>query len=306
MPLIKKLLILLAPFIVVVAFFEYRLYHMPNDYALKKNILDNNLDTSTLIFGTSHAMTGINPIFLDEKAINLAYSNQPLYDNYKILDQNRSRLPNLKRVIIGVSYFSLEFTAAKTPEYWREFLYERYWNISPETSLHLFDLKRFSLLLLYGQRESLIFASKFFNRNEAIEGILGKIEATGYQASDAHRQIVNEADHTKLLTSHQTQMNPDNIKNNASYVVSMVNATRDSGAKPILISMPLFGQAPSETYALMQKTLHGISAAQHVPYLNYTRDPRFAASDFSDAEHLNPSGAEKFTKILNADLKAIK
>ena len=40
-----------------------------------------------------------------------------------------------------------------------------------------------------------------------------------------------------------------------------------------------------------------------VPYFDYLKDPRFVADDFYDSNHLSDIGAEKFTKILNEDIK---
>ena len=43
--------------------------------------------------------------------------------------------------------------------------------------------------------------------------------------------------------------------------------------------------------------------ANNLIYLDYLKDPRFIANDFFDSNHLSDIGAEKFTKILNEDIK---
>ena len=295
------------PVLLVILFFECQLYLMPNSYSFKKHILEKNMDTQILILGTSHELTGINPAFLSKKTINLANSDQPLYIDYKILDQNLSRLKNLETVIIPVSYFSLETKMADTPEYWREFFYERYFNIPPETSQHLFDMKRFSLLALYGQRESMLFAMKLFHQSQGINGVIGAIKDNGFQPSETGRSVLNETAGKNSVAGHESMMKANNINANASYLTSMIRELGQRNIKAVLITTPVtpyyYDHINPQTYDRMQQVLHDISFKYQVPYLNYMEDQRFNISDFSDTNHLNPDGAEKFTKILNSYLK---
>ncbi len=86
---------------------EQTLRKIPNDYKYKADYLkENGKQIETLILGSSHTFTGLNPKLFTNKTFNAAHSAQSLDLDYKIFEQNRKYLPNLKTIIIPISYFS--------------------------------------------------------------------------------------------------------------------------------------------------------------------------------------------------------
>ena len=55
----------------------------------------------------------------------------------------------------------------------------------------------------------------------------------------------------------------------------------------------------------MYELINQIQKEFSVPYLDYMKDARFDSLDFADPQHLSDVGAEKFTKILNEDIKKL-
>jgi hypothetical protein len=53
----------------------------------------------------------------------------------------------------------------------------------------------------------------------------------------------------------------------------------------------------------MYSTIEMIKNKYHLSYFNHFKDDRFVEDDFWDDDHLNDVGAEKFTRILNEEIK---
>ena len=71
-------------------------------------------------------------------------------------------MPNLKYVIITVSYFSFGYQLIDGVESWRDFYYSHFWGVEfPE--LNKFDLKRYSKIFLYSPKISLSYMIQRFN-----------------------------------------------------------------------------------------------------------------------------------------------
>ncbi len=86
---------------------------MPSSYSYKHNwILKNGDHISTLILGSSHTYYGLRPNLLGDSVFNLANVSQtPEYDLY-LLKTYLPCMPNLKRIIFPVSYFTSIFATA--------------------------------------------------------------------------------------------------------------------------------------------------------------------------------------------------
>ena len=55
-------------------------------------------------------------------------------------------------------------------------------------------------------------------------------------------------------------------------------------------------------YQRMQETIKQLTEKCQAPYFNYLYDDRFGDDDFVNSDHLNESGANKFTRILDQDV----
>ena len=72
----------MLPIFVFVGGAEYAVRQIPNEYKYKNDWMDQHAEeVETLIMGSSHAMFGINPAFIDGVAFNLGLPSQSLkYD----------------------------------------------------------------------------------------------------------------------------------------------------------------------------------------------------------------------------------
>ena len=59
---------------------------------------------------------------------------------------------------------------------------------------------------------------------------------------------------------------------------------------------------------ITEQKLEEIQKKYGIEYYNYLKHSRFVKEDFKDNDHLNPKGAEKFSKIVDMEIlkKSIK
>lgn len=81
---------------------------IPSSYSEKADYMERHADSiRVLVLGSSHAYTGIDPEVLGGNAYSLANFSQTVYYDYRLLRKYADRCPNLQRVIMTVSAFSL-------------------------------------------------------------------------------------------------------------------------------------------------------------------------------------------------------
>jgi len=255
----KKLGIFFLPIIIVVFFFEYNLSQIPTSYSVKKNYLEENISKiQILVLGSSHALNGINPEYFSKNTFNIANSSQSIYYDMKIFEKYVLKFKKLKKVIIPISYFSLEYNFSG-PESWKEFFYKRVYGIDPEIIKKRFDIRNYSFLMLYGQIRAISYALKGFDVD-----LVMTMNKTGYVP--VQEGIVKKINDMEAITLHESIMKKSNID--------------------------------KEKYLEMQKNIKILSSKYNVKYFNYFFDERFTDVDFVNSDHLDAYGAEKFTKIL--------
>jgi hypothetical protein len=302
--LLIKLLILLLPFLAFFGFLEYRLSKIANTYNLKKAYLQSQLkDIEVMNTGSSHAV-GINPDFISFKAFNLFNMTQDFYYDVKLSEQYIDKMPRLKLLIIPISHFSFEYNLGQSPEAWREYFYLRFWGIPPQNWDYLMDMRTYSYVALYGKGEVNAFIlNRFKDKNPQ------KLKRNGLFSWSF--DVIKDGSNTdipakKRLDYFDSVMHPENIPYNLQLLESLLKDCADHHIAVVFITTPTYSsyynQMDKGEYQSMLDNINFLSSRYNVPYYNYFKDPRFNASDFLDIDHLNPTGAIKFTKILNQEV----
>jgi hypothetical protein len=84
---------------------------------------------------------------------------------------------------------------------------------------------------------------------------------------------------------------------------------RERGLKMVLLMPPTrdieLNSYPPGALAEFDAWLDAKAKAYGVPYLTYAGRPEFLAEDFADFSHLTPKGADKFSAILDKDLRGL-
>ncbi|MCX5660567.1 MAG: hypothetical protein NTW19_12710 [Planctomycetota bacterium] len=258
----------------------------------KRRIIERQLDADTLILGTSHTLMGINPELLSGHAVNLANTAQDIYYDCALARLYTPRMPNLKRVIIEISFFTWEYSMENNPEWWRRDLYNFAFHIPPYHPG--WDLRNHSRLAAFGyERVLLRQASPNPFRPDGWQPTTSPFQpGSGKNKADLYLQIRREAW----------------APINEGLVVDLVRDLAKRGVEVVLVQMPAHEsyrkELQPEADLKTKESTRRVIEKTGVRFLDYLADPRFTIDDFVDGDHINEQGSRKFTKILDADLRA--
>ena len=301
----KKLFIrsalLLLPFISLVGLVEYRLRKVPNEYSLRKAVLETKAgEVEILITGTSHAQSGVAPQVLALPALNMGYGSQSLHYDTQLVSKYVDSMPNLKLVIFGISYHSLEYRLANSIERWRSGFYNQVYAIPGEDDEQEFKLTNYSYIALFTPKDAVRIASG---------GFLGAAETEAKR--NLAPTILTQGDVSERyggirVRSHESEMRQVDLPSNVAALERVCVLLKRRNVSVVFITVPThhtyYDQLNGSTYQRMQETIKQISAKYGAPYLNYLRDDRFMDEDFINSDHLNERGAEKLSRILNEEV----
>ena len=296
-----KLFFFILPIIIFAFLLEFALRMIPNDYVYKKELLDKGAhQIETLILGNSHIYTGLNPTYLENKnAFNAAYFSQTLYFDNEIFKKYQDQTPQLKTVIISVSYASLFYTFGYAGDY---FLY---WDFDVE-SMKFFDKteilgmgKTFSanmkrVFRYYIKRESPITSTELGWGN--------------FYKSEESKNLLETGKET--AKKHEKNMDLKMVDTNVDLINSIINTCKQRNIHVLLITMPTYQSYRdniNNEYLNIALTTAGNIAQKHenCTYLNLHEDASFVVEDFYDGDHLNDIGAKKLSLLVNKTLDEI-
>lgn len=302
--LIYKLLLFLLPLALLVGFMEKGLAGIPNSYSVKKKNFERDAaDIELLILGSSHAYFDIDPDLLSCKAFNMANASQSIYYDAGIVRRYLPEMKHLRMALFTLSYFSFGFQLAESREDWRCFYYERYYDIPREEKRQrdFLELRKYSLMALYGGKESFNYMRKGFRVNLAEH-----VRPNGWYASTIPLGPINAETGRKRVQSYHADMHMDNYPRNYQRLDDLFRTLRQRGIEPVIITPPVYETCfeclDPAGVRKMEEAINSLCAGHKVRYFNYLKDGRFVLADFSDNDHLNPQGAAKFTRILDADV----
>ena len=308
-----KMFCFILPFIILFIFAEYRLSRVENSYTFKKKNIEKQLnEIEVLNLGSSHGNYGLDSDFYSYRGYNMANVSQSLYYDSHIFNKYCDKMKNLKVVIIPVSPFTLGFKMIDSEEYWREFFYEWFYGIPMENSSKLIDMRRFSLFALYGNKESMQYL-----KNPNRINIENDFKENGSNIKkqynlEEYMGNISETEGKKRADFHEKIFDKKNIDENIFYLEEIVKKCREKNIVPIIITTPTYvtyyENLNRENLKITEQKLGEIQKKYGVEYYNYLKDSRFVKEDFKDNDHLNPKGAEKFSKIVDMEIlkKSIK
>ena len=160
---VRKLILFLLPLIFLFSIIEINLSGIPTYLGQKKDFLESQLDQiEFLSTGLSYG-NSINPEFFDRKGFKFFNDAQDLYYDVGLIENYMNRMPNLKLVILPVSYFSLEYRMERSPWIWRAPFYRFIYDIPPHDISSYFNPIFYSYTLAYGWREDQNFIATGFS-----------------------------------------------------------------------------------------------------------------------------------------------
>jgi hypothetical protein len=286
------------------AMVEFRLSQTPNPYNIKKARLQSYANTRILLLGSSHILNGLNPDELGVPAINLAGYSQDLYYDSQLVLRSLDQMPALECVVLGISYFTLEYDMEDSSEEWRSCYYRRYFGIPHRHWVNEFDPRNFSLFLLYGPD---ISRQVLVGQQPALSAF---VQANGWAANPVPDDPTTAvSDGPARVEVHHDLMHLENIARNLEILDELLDVLHQRGIEVVLLTTPVYQSYSARFDPVREARFH--EAIAHLQsrygarYLDFTSDQRFDVRDFYNSDHLNRDGATKLSRLVGRDLLAI-
>lgn len=299
---IKNVMIFILPILVLATGIEVSVRNIPNDYAYKKNYLDQHSgEIEVLFLGSSHAYRGINPNFLDANSFNASYVSQTLDIDYEILNKYKNHFDSLQYLVIPISYFSLFTQLESTEEAWRIKNYTIYYGLKIssrysdyfELSSNKLETTLERLKQFYIDGKTNISSSKL-GWGDLNSKSQQNLEKTGREAAERHTEEIDIF-----------------LDENLNILRSIIDLAEERKIVVIFYTPPAY-----QTYVELldsnqlnrtYETMYELDRKyDNVIYVNFLTDNIFTEKDFYNADHLNNIGAEKLTKKINQIIFSLK
>ena len=313
---ILKTIFFLLPIFVLAVIMEISLRTIPNDYKQKRDYMDSHSnEIEVLILGSSHSLYGINPRYFSQKTYNMAYVSQSLDLDYKILEKYHNRFKNLKTIIVEISYFSLYATLETGPESWRAKNYNIYYDIPTSKVTNNFEVLTNKLDINYS-RMKLYYIKRIKNDKAFIDSIFtakmynGWIPLKPAKTFDNLEGIAAAKRHTYDITQKSKVEIHDELTN---ILGKIVDWSKQKNVKVVFVTTPTYKTYYNRINAVQwdntYKVIEDICRKNsNCHYINLLKNEGnlFTQKDFSDADHLSETGAEKMSKLINQFLTSTK
>ncbi len=292
----------LVPLIAAWLLLENRLQTIPNSYNQKIKHLEPQLDKVEVVnLGSSHALNGINPEYYSHSGFNMANITQTIYYDRVLMDIYIPKMPKLKMVIIPISYFTLHRRLQDLEEDWRMYLYYYYWGI-PVPGKGIFDINKYSLLTIYTPHVTMGIIRRGFKVDMAPK--YTPLGFAGVQKADT--SLITQATGKAREEYHAKGLSPQNVAEGIGNLDILIKLLKEKNIVPVLITTPVYktfsSNANPQILAAIKQATDSMCRKYGIRYVNYFTDPRFNINDFTDNDHLNSWGAEKFSKILDSEV----
>jgi peptidoglycan/LPS O-acetylase OafA/YrhL len=250
----------------------------------------------TLILGSSHTANGLAAAEFPESAYNLAFGAQDLWYDCQILQSVIDKLPNLKRIIFGISVFSFRHSICDNDALqWRQSLYFHTWKIPAQTEET--RPQHYSLLAL-------------LNASDSVERVNSKAHFFDEPLRGWEPRIRNRGEPIhgwEFVVGRHCRSGRERVDENLLLLLSAIQRSLSRGVECILVSTPKHpsyqGNLPTWYLNETQAQIRAIVEQTGVRYADYSSNRSFTDDDFYDPDHLNRQGALKFTHMLLQDIR---
>ena len=301
---ILSLTLFLAPVILICIVVELLLYPIPSVYRSKRDYLKKYTDQVEVIFlGSSHALFGIDPQYMERPAFNLAHANQSIDYDLKLLEKYFSDSPSLKVIALPVSAFSLHYMLSLGKESWRVSRYDYFYGILDDGQWIKTPLE----IMIDPPMETLKRLKRFYIKKEK-SGICSPL-GFGLDFSYDHR-IDPGPGGPEAAKFHLKMVADGDFDQTMEYFNQLIQFAIDRDIKVLLYTPPAFDSYVAELKgskmdSIIQTAQFVADQNDHVDYINLLAEPIFQKDDYYDSHHLNERGAEKLVVLLSSEIESM-
>jgi hypothetical protein len=282
--------------VALIAAAETYVRHIPNPSRDKHQwMLRNSGRVETLVLGNSHSFYGVNPSLLGANCFSLAQPSQTYRYDYWLL--TRYPMPRLKTVILTCSYTSLFEDLETEPDmqYWAV-RYRLYMDCPLHSRLSKYA---FECLHVQSFREKL---TSLWRPSQL------SWDSLGYGTSYGTRSLLAEGDDNgSQRAANNTYADMRSLHFCTSRLDSICAWCERRNVHLVIVAMPVSrsfrAACDSHQLAIRDRVLSRVLRRHpSVDYYDFRADTTFKTTDFYDSDHLNMTGARKFTAKLRSKL----
>lgn len=248
------------------------------EYYKKRHVLETKPNLSTIILGSSHGNRGVNTTLMEEPTVNLATTSQDLYQGYHLLKYAVQRRPTIKKVVLCFAPFSHGYNISYSSEKYRTAMLQT-----------VFDIKPF-------QHDSTISkrwynqVPKRFLQNISPDSDNNPLQDT--QPLDSVKVRERATKHVEFATNNSMDV----------WLQKIIDFTREHSIELHLVIPPYTDMYKQYFNSTTFDAVYEMCKKCGVEYHSFLDDTDFVPDDFHDSDHLNISGATKFTAKINTIL----
>ena len=298
--IIYKTILYTSPVWLFFFYLEYRLSSLENSYSFKiKNFNKVKDSCKVLVLGNSEMLKGVNPDFLPQPAFNMAHVSQNFIVDEQIMQKYLPQLPQLKIVILGLSYLSFGDDLESGEEAWRVAFYKKYYHLNLKSGL---DLKDYSYTLRYTPYESLKMCMKNFKAD-----LINGMQTNGWMKTDSFdaKDLTDESAKQKA-EMHTRNLKEKNVEMNVRALRNILMMLKEKHIKVLIIAPPVMRNYYQNlnTYWLAKNDsiLNSITGEFNPVVINFAEanDSLYTTfqNGFNDENHLNKNGADRLGILL--------
>lgn len=269
-------------------------------YSYKATWLRENGDrVNTLILGSSHTYYGLNPSVLGDSVFNLANISQtPEYD-FALLKEFNPYMPNLKRVIVPISYFTYRDPKMEDMDRGLCVQYKVGMNLPLHSDLSFYNLSLTDFKSYSGRLRNIIMPQEL-NLCDSLGFGLGFDLA--HRASDWKEGASKRAEDL-------TQNAPGRPREVEEVLENMITYCRERDINVVFITTPVwrgFRKAiDKDQYHEMREGISKIKEKEGTIYFDFFGSEVFTDDDYHDSDHLSDIGATKLSRMLRDSLSTV-
>ena len=279
--------------------FQFNKYHtiLYNPFEKRFDNYIRNIDSiETLLTGISYAETSVIETLLSKKIQKFSLASQDLFFDYKIVEHILYNYTNnkIKYIIIGLCYYSFQYDMSLSGMKYKVSLY---YDILKES--HNYDYLNSDFKKQYDINNAI--AIKLFDKNKSITNKWVSKALSNLELDERIRVGKCQAD----IDCNKDY--PETVKENIKIFEKYLELLKKHNIEPIVVVFPASKYYTNCFSKRIEDEFHSIlnefSQNYSFQYLDYFRSNLFTDEDFMDVSHLNKNGAEKFTNILDRDIK---
>lgn len=302
--------IFFIPVIVGYMVMEYLSMGVPSTFIGNKEYLSKEKDNfQYLVLGSSQMQSAVNPEWIDTPTLNLASGDQHHDTDFKLLKGIQKRLPQLKRVILEVSYSHFELPH-NGKDFWKNNLYNYYYNIN------CFERRTyFKDRLLYLSNPKVYSRNIYDHFIEKKSGVV--VNDFGFNSNNYQGQFANLGhDEDKIARMRLFKINREPnlqiFEKNTRLFNEFLEYLKASNLEVVICKIPMYKTYHQRKHPDILRRRDSVLEVALQKYSNLhlldleTDTLHYEVNDYWNQSHLNPKGAKKFTDTLNSFLQEIR